>query len=517
MIKLWNIIQKNFQLLVRSRISALIVVLGPLFIILLVGIAFNTSNLFDIGIGAYSPSYSGLSDGILDDLSKESFSVVKMDSEDTCIGSVRSGENHVCLVFPADLKEGSEDTEIKFYVDKSRLNLAWIIIDSLSAEVSDRSTKLSEQLTQVLIDSVTMIEAKVADRSTFDESGVSIDLVKSKVEAAIAIMDGFNLSSSNGSLVEDLRTKIDDLEDDKNISLSGLDSIANQIELVLDDYEKRLSEMVLSKVDVKEQLDSVIGETNTQKTKLDALRGIFDEIEGEISSIEIKEAGVISQPITTSVQPVTTEKTYLSYMFPTLLVLVIMFVGILLSTTVVIREKTSRAFFRNFMAPVSKFIYVLGGFLTNLCIILVQLAIIFLVTALFFKDEILSGLGGVVVGLLIVVSVFVLLGMFLGYVFKSEETSIIGAVSVACILMFFSNTIIPVESMPSYLASIAMYNPYLIAGNLIKKLFLFNASLSSVTAEIYVLLSFAAAFVILIWGVISTKDFSYMLKKRKKK
>ena len=102
----------------------------------------------------------------------------------------------------------------------------------------------------------------------------------------------------------------------------------------------------------------------------------------------------------------------------------------------------------------------------------------------------------------------------LGYIFKSEETSIIGAVSIACILLFFSNTLIPIESMPSYLANLAAYNPYLIAGNLLKKIFLFNSSLAGVSAELFILLSFAAAFVILIAGVVTTRDFSYWFNKK---
>ena len=131
---LWNMIKKDFKLILRSKSSSLIVVLGPLLLILLVGAAFNTSNLSGIIVGAYSGSYSALTDSILDEIKEKQFNVVKYDSSDNCVNDLKNGQIHVCAVFPADLKVGAAD-KIKFYVDSSRINLVYTIIDSVSTGI----------------------------------------------------------------------------------------------------------------------------------------------------------------------------------------------------------------------------------------------------------------------------------------------------------------------------------------------------------------------------------------------
>ena len=76
------IIKKNFKLLIRSRSSALVVILGPLLIVLLMGVAFNSSGLYNINVGVYSKAYSALSDDLITKLKDDRFSVFKYESED---------------------------------------------------------------------------------------------------------------------------------------------------------------------------------------------------------------------------------------------------------------------------------------------------------------------------------------------------------------------------------------------------------------------------------------------------
>ncbi|MBT3731146.1 hypothetical protein HN840_04115, partial [archaeon] len=61
-IKLFYILSKNMRLLVRSKLSALIFFFGPLLLVFLVALAFNTSTLYDLNVATYSESYSELAD-----------------------------------------------------------------------------------------------------------------------------------------------------------------------------------------------------------------------------------------------------------------------------------------------------------------------------------------------------------------------------------------------------------------------------------------------------------------------
>jgi len=149
-----TLVRKNIKLIIRSKSSSLIVLLGPLLIIALVGTAYNTSNIYDIRIGAYSESYSELAESILDELGSKQFTVVKLDGREECISSLKSAEIHVCALIPADLESGGLEP-IEFQVDQSRVNLVWIIIDAVSTKVSSKTTELSLELTSSILSALT--------------------------------------------------------------------------------------------------------------------------------------------------------------------------------------------------------------------------------------------------------------------------------------------------------------------------------------------------------------------------
>jgi len=65
--------------------------------------------------------------------------------------------------------------------------------------------------------------------------------------------------------------------------------------------------------------------------------------------------------------------------------------------------------------------------------------------------------------------------MVIGYLFKSEETAILGGVTVGFILIFVSNLIIPIESMPLLISKLAALNPFVIVSELLRKALLFDS------------------------------------------
>ena len=80
LLKLGTMIKKDLKLLIRSKTSALVVLLGPLAIILLVGLAFNSSSLYNLRIASYSEGYSSLTDSIIESLKDQQYSVIKSSS-----------------------------------------------------------------------------------------------------------------------------------------------------------------------------------------------------------------------------------------------------------------------------------------------------------------------------------------------------------------------------------------------------------------------------------------------------
>lgn len=481
--KIFYIIKKNFKLLTRNKGSALIVLLGPLILMLLISLSFNNSSLFDIKIGAYSESYSELSEAILAQLEDEQYKIVRLDSELQCIDGVKSGSVQLCLSIPPNLNIESAES-LTFYVDNSRINLVYIIINTISEKISIKSEELSIDLTTKIVNVLNDANVKIASESP------NIPGLKSTLSSA----EG-KLSELNSVILELGQTT------DINAEISNIQSNLN----VSSDYFSNLTSLV-SALDIKiSQVKSSSGGINplmpkisAEKDKVEKLDSALNSILVNINSIEIKDINKIVNPIDSKVEPITSNSTHLGNAFPILLMIVLMFTGIVLSASTVIDEKTSKAYLRNFISPTPSIFFIAGDYLFSLIIMLLQMIVIFAVTIISTKIPVdYVELLNILVALILISSVFILLGMFIGYLFKSSETANMASISVSAVLLFFSSTVLPLETLPTAIREIVKYNPFVLGETLLRQVILFKETLQSSYLVISVLVLYIAVLSIL--------------------
>ncbi len=508
--KILSIIQKNLKLLLRSKTSALIVILGPLLVILLVAASFNTGSLYGIKIGVFANSYSTLTEEVITQMEDDSFLVEKAESEELCKEGIKIGQYHVCAIFPDNMNVNTQGN-IRFFVDYSRVNLVYIILESVSDKISTKSGEISEELTNVLLGSITTVESQLSGKETLlsnliaDNGNTKIEM--SNIEGNIANIN-IAYNSANFNYTEKVK---DDLKE-CNASLDNLNVLILEINAVKENLNnaKTAVDASLSSISV------VKGKLDTNKNDLSSLQSSISTIQSSLSGIKVRDAENIVSPITTSIEPVTSEKgTHLNHLFPTLLVLVVMFICVLLSSTVVIREKTTSVFFRNSISPTGNATFIIGHYLTNLVIVSLQLTIILAVSSYFFKSEILGVLGWLAIGLLVVCTMFIFLGMLIGYLFRSEETSTLAAISVSAIFLFFSNTVLPIESLPTAIVRIVKYNPFILGETVIRKLIIFKLGIMDVWIDLVIMLGLALAFLILIYASKGFTSEVYRIKRKR--
>src|SRR3989344_8929237 len=495
---LFAIIIKNIRLIARSKSSSIIVLLGPLLIIVLIGTAYNTSNIYDIRIGAYSGEYSDLSNSILEIIGKQ-FTVIKMDSKEECIASLKSSLIHVCALIPSKLEVGSKEP-IDFNVDQSRVNLVWIVIDAISTEVSSKKSELSLQMTTSILNVLDNARSEIEDKKNALASVGEINReAVGKLESVSSSLEELSLDVEKRIDVSKISQKLDEVIAANNLSSDAFEPVKKTIKNVLNNtkgFENELIEKTTNSVSgLKEASKGVSGSV----TSLEDVKESLEAVKKNIDSVMGTSAETIVSPIQTNVIPVATEKTHLSFLFPTLLVLIIMLIGLLLSSGLVVREKTSSAYFRNFITPAKDSVFLFGHFLTNFVILILQLAIILIIASIFFKDDLVNVLYPASVSLLIICGVFILTGMLLGYLFKSEETSMLATACVASLFLFFSSTILPLETLPSYLKNIADYNPFVLSEGILKKVMLFKYGLGEVNQSLIILISYIALLFILVY------------------
>lgn len=175
---LWQVMMKNFRLIYRTKTSALVILLGPLFIIGIVGAAFSTSGLHSITISIYSPEPSEVVEDIVSRLGAKDFTVSRVNALDECVGAVKRSESHVCIEFPGNFDPGNKTSEINFYLDYSRINLAMVIWDALSQKVSKKSAEISAGFVEGMLTALKNAEGEIqSSRSTVDSlSSNSVEL-----------------------------------------------------------------------------------------------------------------------------------------------------------------------------------------------------------------------------------------------------------------------------------------------------------------------------------------------------
>ncbi len=552
MTRLFSIIKKNLLLLFRHKRSAFVILFGPLLVVALVGLAFNSPSSQKLVVGTFSVDSSPLVDRFVDTMRSDGLIVETFSSLDPCVTSVKDGALQACVVFPANfsVEDDSPDT-ITFYVDESRSNFVYQIIDVVSSSVGVESSRVSEDLAErllgVLFDSRDVVSDSIGDivklkasvsqiDSDVDSSidslkGLSFDSVSVDLDPVSDSFDSLdssfkNLISEAQSLVDEGQSLVSALNSDGyngSADVSGFSSSLSSLESLLsqkssersnfsDDFEAALDSVLSSIDDLNDQLSSskeasdevislledVRSSTSKVLSDLDSLKSSLESVKSDIDSLKVTSGEAISRPIITDIKPVSGKNNRLLFMFPYLLMLVVLFVGLLLSSTFIVMEKSSKAAFRTFTAPTSDNLFLFAHFLSSFFVLFLQVFIV-LAVASFFTDNLL--LNNVVPSLVILLSsivMFIIFGMGIGYLFNTQESVTIVSISIGSLFIFLSNLVLPVETLSEGLREVVNYNPYIIASESFRKTLLFGAPLSQLINNLLIVLGYSVAIILLI-------------------
>ncbi len=493
--KIFQVVKKDLKILIRSKLSALIILLGPLLIVSLIGLAFNSSDVNNIKIGTYSSSYSDLGNNLINALKGSQFTVINMTSEKDCIGSIKSQKINVCMVLPEDLRaDNTNNSEIIFYVDNSRINLVYFVISEVSKKVNLQSNEITKGLMDNILSVLSDSKIKLIDnKASVDAIKEGYSKINDNADSIVNNLDSLDMTLDTTSLGVNSLTN-GSLSCGTNCSAEYLDKVqtlVNKINSLKTDVDNVNS----AKEGIKSNAETIRSEIAKTTDSLNTLQTDIDAIINNIDSLPMQESDSIANPIRTSIKPISNETSNLRFVFPTLIAMVVMLVSLLLSSTIVIREKKSRAYFRNFITPTNNFTFIIGTFITCLFILILQLIVIF--TEMYFTSptQILAMLNpSLLLIIFLIAMVFILIGMLIGYAFQTEETSTLATFSIATIFLFLSNTILPIESIPLGIRWIALFNPFVITDAILKKMILFDFGILEVLTEIYVLVAYAALF-----------------------
>jgi len=543
-VKWTSVLAKNLKLLFRNKESAFTIIFGPLLIILLVSAAYTGGNeTAQIRIGTYAPEYTPLADQMITALKAKGHLVSVYDNLTDCTAPIAAGRLHTCIEFPPDfrIKENGSN-EVVFAVDYSRINLVYQIIEELSHQFQLQGATISKSLTGDLLSRTALaqreLHTQLAESDILDQELTNVSTIlgfgKAKLSGIRGDINVTDLKQIRGNVnrlaglvtglkaeahvaldraVDTLNVVDDEVEnatrdrvDDtiaylRHNASDNIDRIAaeapdavEQVSAVIDDAARRMQELhdeyaaaVAASSAANERIGEALTTLSAAQTRLTTFRGKLQHLDQSLQQVLGLSAGSVATPITTRIEPVNSAGGNLTFTYPYILLLIIMFLGLMLNSSLIVMDKTSTAAFRNFTTATRDEYHLFLSFVTTFLILLAQTLVILLVSYFFVRAPLFHNFGVSLLLITLAITLFSFLGMIVGYLSTTQEAAMIASLSIGSIFLFISNLILPLEAMNRVVSLLSAYNPYVVLSELLKQSILFDLHLSAIPGKIALL------------------------------
>lgn len=549
--KIIKSVAKNFKILTRSKGSSLIVIIAPLILIILAGLAFSNTRLQGIKIGIYQEESEEFEQTIIQKLDEKSMQVIQFNTKEQCISSVKNQDTHLCMGI---LKKGNSalskiderlDNSVVFHVDYSNLKLVYMVLNIIKEAVVEEARKVSNDILEKFSEDIEKTSSKMEKGEAPLEQAISYGRnLKDKlaeIETSLATFKTINITEPTNlnnleaeisntrielnefygdmilvieeieanfgvsPITIDLRNQIDQYKLSTEETLNYLDSQILTVNSTITASNLALTDFNTRKIELENNIRAIKTDLTYYLVQMEQVKEDVSEITTKLDEIKAIKFQEIIEPVPITYEPIhgsdkakelNTSLTYLDYFLPALTILVIMFVAISSSAILTIRERKNNAYLRNVLSPTKNGLFLFSTFLTCLIIVIVQVLILFIISNSAFNINIASqGFGTILLFLFLITSIFIFIGLILGYLFSSEETTVIAAISVILLFLLFSGLLIPIETMPIWLSSIMKYNPLIIAEISLRKILIFKSAFSEIIKELVILLVYSVVFI----------------------
>ncbi len=542
-------IKKNLKVLLKNKLSLVILFLGPILIISIMGFFYYNSNVYNINIGINYPDEKNNTDInlFITSIKNSGFNIIEYKDINLCSESIKGGVVHACIVFPEGFKiEENKTNQITVKLDGSKGDIISITENLLLDQIAKASEEIQIKYTQDLINAVEfsenqtltqkdnlqklkIVNSKIKNSNseiekqlvqltfTFRPEKMGVLDVESRIdsfntsmfnfiESTIEILNqsdtylsniSFILSSSNESENNELRNLVDDTQDEVRTAIQKTQGMKADYHFrkLTEDFTK-LSETLTETKEKFDELTNTIDKSinsnsdisTSLDTSIDELISSNNNILNEVAKIQVRDSLSIVRPIEIKIDNVIpNSKVHLTSLLPSLIVSLIFIISIILSSTFVLSERKNMAFFRNFMTKTSAFKFLLSDFLTLVFIVFTQISIIIFIYYIVFVRSFTKEIIFLEIAIIPIISIFVLCGMFVGYLTKNESSNVILSFFIILIVLAFSGFILPIEILSASLIKLTLSNPYLISESIVRKIILFGSSFSSLKFEFLML------------------------------
>ncbi len=289
------------------------------------------------------------------------------------------------------------------------------------------------------------------------------------------------------------KSRIDYLESDLRKIRSDADSYKNYIT----DMKKSLGDAAWSMKNLAgtikktaSSIDDIVSDLESVLSDVKKLDSDLDTLMGRVEQQDVDNIKTLVDPVSTSFKPMFSDFSNIHLLFPTVLIMIIVFVSILLSNIITLNEMHSPAYMRNFVMPVRWFVFEAGLFATSAFISIFQISVLLAFAQHNLGIPVLPNITQLALIVVIIVSIFTLLGTVIAYFIRHQQASILVATFSGIALFIFSDALLPLKIMPKIASGIAAYNPIVISSELIRKLLFLGTDIFSQAKDLYAMAIF---------------------------
>ena len=217
-------------------------------------------------------------------------------------------------------------------------------------------------------------------------------------------------------------------------SISALENVKNQSAGVSAKMDKLAVEMSNS--------------TGSLVNNIDTTKGVL----GEVIS---RSPSAVAAPIKLESEVVFKDRSYLDFLMPGIISIVLMFISFLLASITIVQERSKKTLIRTLLTPISLQGFILEKTAALILIALLQGIIMIVVAFLLYGIVIPADqLGGLFLVILVYSAAFIGIGMALATFAESENTAMLLSLVLSIPMLFLSGVFFPFETMPALMVKL---------------------------------------------------------------
>jgi len=520
----YAILKRNFNIIINSKLSSIAIFLGPILLMVVVGVVLQNTELRAINVGIYSANWQEMrTDNFVQGFEGKIGQYTEENSLEACQSKVVNAEYNACIEIKkgqynplenlgaansADL--GVASYQVTSYVDFSKTQIVWGVINRIQRVTDAQSLEMAST---GILDAVSKIDNLInqikTQRDNLNEIGQGLSNMESSIQNiennANSVKSELSLARSD---IKAMQNKLSSLKTFAGITIDMTNYI-NEIKFDLTNLDSKIAiaqSSTSSPSSIFSETTSLKGRITDMKNQVTSVISSMDEVISEWDNLKGIDLTKVSRPITSDYKSVLdSSESYggqslqtIDYLFPSFLMFFIIFVSLVFPATFIIRERTSKAYIRNATSKVKGRTFLIFNSLSCIIIISVQILVILFISELFLNVSILNNIRPIITIVLLAIGSLSLLGVAVGYLFNNHENSIIGAIILSLMFLIFLPGITPTEMLPSPFSSLLKLLPSTIFESRLSMSILAGSGLSFSIGEIVSIILTTLASIILI-------------------